>query len=683
MAITSRPQDKHALLFTGTTASPYMRDIENVYQVLTQYYNYPPTNITLVFGAPPPSTSSFPGSTVVTITTATQLDGALATFADAASGPASGLPALSTSALLYFTGGVDPASHDLATSDSATPDHFDPPWLRARLGAFTACHLHVVMQQRYGGRYQPALTGSGLGNWSFTAADVTGEYSPFDWTDGGYFTQGWVKALKLELLPDGNYADTLGPGAEATDLLVSLREAQLGAKQVQDLLAADLEETITAAYDDAGGVQHLGLPAFLIRDGVPSWWESADIYLTHPNHSSAPTGHFYIPDLPGAVGVFNNTIHVDVRNVGTHPVRRYSLGIELFRTGAGVTNVQVAVPDITPLGGVLLPMALSAIGTSADRKDTYSWNTAFTQGITHLCVKADAERLSSGITFSWDILADDFEAQANTDEMPIALRGAEDAASAEDAIDDLRGRKVHHYGLVNRSSSRRRFLLVFPPRYEELAREVNVRWFAAGKDKKSERAPLEIEERPVRHIPFTLEAGEARDLVVEVRVDRRFEGKEIRLPFEIVAEIDHAEEGAAPPAKRALRESDKRAFAPRKIRWPEAKELAEGPRKLAAIAGVTIVVRISAATLGGRVLSAHGKPVARARVVLQTAGGLQGATRITDAEGRYAFTGINPDVYNVVTELAGQRSPERMVALFPGKEEILDLRHDELRACME
>src|SRR3954468_5572510 len=105
MAITNRPQDKHALLFTGPTAPQFMADIQNVYGVLTGYYNYPPANITVVLGGP--ATAPFPGSTVHLNATGAGPDAALGSSPAAASAPPAGLPGLSRTALLYVTGGAD------------------------------------------------------------------------------------------------------------------------------------------------------------------------------------------------------------------------------------------------------------------------------------------------------------------------------------------------------------------------------------------------------------------------------------------------------------------------------------------------------------------------------------------------------------------------------------------------
>jgi hypothetical protein len=53
MTITYRSEDKYAFLFSGPTTDRFLKDLENVFQTLTEYYNYPPGNITVVLGSTP------------------------------------------------------------------------------------------------------------------------------------------------------------------------------------------------------------------------------------------------------------------------------------------------------------------------------------------------------------------------------------------------------------------------------------------------------------------------------------------------------------------------------------------------------------------------------------------------------------------------------------------------------
>jgi hypothetical protein len=667
MAITSRPQDKFAFLFTGPTLPNFLADLQNVFAALTQYYNYPAANVTVVLGSTPAVMPSFPGATVTTIASIAALDTALTSCAGAASGPASGMPGFSTTALLYFTGGGDNSTGPATLlTDGGSPsatNTVDAAWLTPRLNAFTDCHVDVVMQQSFAGGFLTALTGSTSSQWSFTHACGPTETSYGTVPNGGFFTFGWTKGLKYEVLPPGTpnagqYADTLGSAGEGTNNLISLEEAKEFGKQVHD---PDTGGLATPGYSAFGGAQYLGLPAFLIRDSPPfAWWESPDIYLTHPNHPAAPAGDLYIPDAMGASAPFNNTITVDVRNVGTHPVRRYSLGIELFKTGVGPMTEQHTVSDKVPAGGLLLPIDSADIGTASDQKDTTGWNTAFTVGTTHECVKAEAKLLSTDVDFSWSIEANDFEGQRNTDEMPMPPMPP--IPPSPSPMQDIQGMKQHVYGLHNRFDEPRRFAVLFPPDFDKLRDKVDLAWFPQTAGRDSENDPLEVVQEPWPHLLLTLKAGEKREILLRARMKRGFKSKEeVRLPFAIVVE------GEWPENRREV--------------WTEGwtaagREEWGGLNRLnfAAIAGFTVVIRQAAATLKGTVVDRDNKPIARAQVFLRTMDGLQGAVLTTDDQGRFAFVDVNPDVYRVRAEAGTWRSSEQTLVLGEDTHERLDLR---------
>ena len=668
MAITSRPQDKFAFLFTGPTVPRFLKDLENVFQALTGYYNYPAANITVVLGSTPASIPSFPGATVTTIASIADLDTALTTFAAAASGPASGMPGFSKTSLLYFTGGGDnstgPSTLLTDGGSVSSTNTVNAAWLTTRLNAITDCHVNVVMQQGFSGGFLSALTGSTLTQWSFTHSCSAAQGTAFgDNMVGSFFTHGWVRGLKFEVLPAGTpnvgqYADMLGSVGEATNYLISFEEAKEFGKQVHDALG--FSSFASPGYGGLGGAQYPGLPSFLIRDGSPAWWESPDIYLTHPNHPEPP-GDLYIPDALGAVAPFNNTITIDVRNVGTHPVRRYSLGIELFKTGVGPTTEQNTISDKAPTGGLLLPIDLADIGTGADLKDITEWNTPFTVGTTHECIKAEAKLLSASVDFSWDIVVNDFEGQRNTDQMPLPP-----APPSPPPFPDIQGIKQHVYGLYNRFDAPRRFAVVFPPEYEKLRDRLDLTWFAHSTGKRSENDQLRVIEEPQPHLLFRLKAGEAREILLRTQMKRGFgEKEEIRLPFSIVVDGERPEDG-----RETLLENIRGAIFGRK----SGEALAFNRENFAAIAGFTVVIRQAAATLNGTVLDRNNRPAARAKVFLRTVDGLQGGVVTTDDDGRFEFANINPDVYRVVTEAENWRSDEQIILLGGHKREQLDLR---------
>lgn len=650
MTITHRSEDKYAFLFTGPTTNCFLKDLENVFQTLTEYYNYSPGNITVVLGSTPSVMPSFPGASIITIASAADLNTAMTDFAATASGPAPGLPGLWKTALLYFTGGGihDASGSKLVIDGGSGTNNVNPSWLTSRLNVFGSCHVNVVMQQSYAGGFISALTGSTLTQWSFTSACSETQESYGNNTEGGFFTLGWIKGLKLETLPAGTpdagkYADQLGSISGSTDRIVSLEEAKEFGKQVHDLMG--FGSFSVPGYNGSGGPQYLGLPYFLIRDGSPSWWESPDIYLTHPNHSWVPPGDLYIPDMMGATPPYNNTINIDTRNIGTHPVRAYSLGIELFKTGAGVTNEQHTVCDKIPSGILLLPIDLTDIGTPADEKDTCQWNIPFYIGVTHECVKAEAKLLCSDVDFSWSVTANDFEGQRNTDEMSIVPPPPQPMPSR-----NLQGFMEHIYGIKNTFDTPRRFILVFPENFQKYRDVLELKWFAMPAGRKAEVVPFEVVAEPVPHIPIMLKSGEMRDILLRVAIKPKFDFKDgVKLPFNILVEGD----------------------------WPgNARETAFATHlpAYAPIAGFTVMVRKGSTTLKGIVLDAKKKPVENARVLIHTVDNLQGAVLTTDRSGRYTSMEINPNVYRVSADAGNWRSKEQILVLLGGKEKPVELQ---------
>lgn len=659
MTITSSPEDKFAFLFTGPTDKDrFIRDIENVVQVLTEYYNYPPEHITVVHGPGDPALN-VPSEVDVLppIQDKADFKNKLENFLNENSG-------LDHTVLLYFTGGGDNTNGPKLLIDGSAPTDSNvvgPAWLIDRLDNFSGGSLNVVMQQSYSGGFQSALQNSSLSKWSFTCACSDSEISWGTGEEGSFFTHYWLKGLKFETLPagtddPGKFADELGFGFEAMNLTISLEEAADFGKQFHDYM--DYGSFSTPGYAENQGPHYLGLPEFLIRDGDP-WWESPDIFLRHPNHpwvdDDVDSEDLYIPDDPGPPSDWwNNTIHVEVRNVGTHPVRVYSLGIELFETGCGGAS-EKHTANIDLSDEILFPIDLADIETDDDAKDTYEWNTPFYETDTHRCVKAKAKLLPfpPDVDFAWSVQANNFEGQRNIDEMP--MKGP---LPERTPVANLQGFKEHVYTIRNPFDVPHTFYLVFPEKYPEHKKYLNLTW-AEFTGPQRKRIPLEVVEKPVPHIPLRLKPGQGKEIVLsaemnpksnlraEMNPKSKFPRRGIRLPFDILV----------------------------KGKWDRARKskyaaLLPG---CAPISGVTVVIKERGVTLEGKVLDSRRKPVPGASISLRTLNGLQEAHIEADRKGRYTFPDINPDIYQIHAETGSRRSKKQMIVLLTRKREVFDI----------
>lgn len=644
MTITSSPEDKFAFLFTGPTHKDrFIKDIENVVQVLTEYYNYPAGHITVVLGSENAEPLLPFGVENITIHDKDEFKNKLEAFLTQNFGP-------DHTVLLYFTGGGDNTNGPTLLIDGSMPNDtgsnvVDPTWLKNRLNTFSSGHLNVVMQQAYSEGFLSALTNSGLSQWSFTFACSDIQDSLGNGTQGSFFTYYWLKGLKFETLPQGTddpgkYADELGSGDEATNLQISLEEAADFGKQFHDL--AGYGSSSTPGYADDQGPHYLGEPEFLIRDGVP-WYESPDIYLTHPNHPGVDDNpdaeDLYIPDDPvEAQYPFNNTIHVVVRNVGTHPVRAYSLGIELFETGCSGASVQ-DTPYIELSNEILFPIDLADIETD-DKKDTYEWNTSFYETAPHRCVKAEAKLLHDHVDFAWSPYSNDFEGQRNIDKMTIIP-----SLEERTPVANLQGYKEHVYTIRNPFDVPHTFYFVFPEKYPEYKKYISLT-FAEFTGPQRKRIPLKVVEKPVPHIPFKLKPGQRKEFLLhaEMNPKSKFPREGIRLSFDILVE---GKWDKARTSKHAV--------------------LLPG---CAPISGITVVITERGVTLEGKVLDSRRKPVPGASISLRTLNGLQKAHIRADKKGRYTFQDINRDIYQIQAGIGSRRSKEQMIVLLNEKEEF-------------
>lgn len=656
---TILPGDKYAFLFSGPAGARELKDLENVVALLVEYYNYPLANIRIILGSTPELMPGFSGVTAGLISSQAELETRLADFTATAAGA-------NKTVLLYFTGYGDRVSGEakLVINGGSPSISIDPAWLTVRLNAFGASQVNVVMQQSYSGGFSSALTGSTLSGWTFSFACSATEQSYGDdpVVMGSYFTHAWTRGLKLEALPwstpdYGKYADQLGATSEGTNLLVSLQEAVIFGKQIHDYDSSyDMAELSTPGYSGSGGSpQYLGLPDLLIRDGSP-WYESPDITLTHPNSPwvdlDPVNQDLYIADSPPPPpppGEFNNTIHIKVRNTGTHPVRLYSLAMDLFWTGGGGAGTDpYEIFDVVPAGGVLKPIDLADIGTVTDIFDTHSKNILFLNTSTHRCIKVEVKRFSTGadgLDHDWDPLLRTFEAQRNIDIMPLA-------PPAPAPFPGLAGIKKHIYAIRNPFKQPHNFFILFPENYFEFENKIKFNWQEVPRDRTSEQIPLPVTMRPYPHIALQLQAGAEKKIQLSVELNAEFVlDKDVVLPFSILAENPDGN-GENINFRKATVALNDNVFD---------------------FAGFTVVIKKGSGTIKGIILNREGKPAAGAKVFLRTVNDLQGAVAITRNDGAFDFDTINADVYKMIAEGEGWRSKEQIIALTDGRLENLQV----------
>lgn len=666
---TKNPNDKYAFLFSGPTGDRELKDLQNVAETLIEYYNYPISHVKIVLGSTPSVTPSFSGATPAIVASQVQLENELTNFI-------SSFPAdANKTVLLYFTGwgtrDEDENIVKLAIDAGSPPTYVGPEWLTTQLNAFgtSEINVNVVMQQNNCGGFSSALEKSDLKNWTFTFACSATEpsYGDFPVVKGSYFTYAWTHGLKLQALPaleppepgttrlTWNFADQVDGSTEG---LVSLEKALIFGKLIHDFALGDGQSGVSEPeYLGPSGSppypsRYLGLPDLIIRDSSdPQWYESPDITLTHPNHpwvdDDPANQDLYIADAPPPPpppGLFNNTVNVKIRNLGTHPVRLYSLAMDLFWSGGGgVGTDPYDIPDIVPAGGVLKPIDQTDIDTPNDIWDSHAKNIKFENTSTHRCIKVEVKHLSSDIDHHWATHFRDEEGQRNIDLMTVVP-----PPPLSTPFPEITGVKKHIYAFRNPFGQLRNFYLVFPENYFNYHNQIRFNWFDVTLGRESEQIPLKIRMRPRPHIPLSLQEGEERMLLFSAELNPKFAlDEDVVLPFDILMENPRGEDDNVNPRKAAV------------VVEPN----------VVAFAGLTVVIKKAVGTIKGVILDRNGKPAAGAKVFLRTINDLQGATVKAEEDGTFNFEMIDGDVYKIIAEGEGWRSKEKIIPLTDGRVE--------------
>ena len=679
MPVSSRPSDKFAFLLTGPTTARYMQDLKNVFDTLTGFYNFPAANIWVVQGS---NTFQNPGD--FTGANMDPLDSGgdplqnlkdifhsvtTASFIKEITDHIAGDPPPAgeyCTVVLYFTGCRDAASatldlvirpgsgsNEITLSSADLIDLIQYP----RVGptgnpALRECLLNVIMQQDYCGSYNSSSALSGnilINNRCFTFACGDSESSA-PGAAGGQFTETWVKGLQ--------WAERLdNPGLSGDPVYYNKYSDQI--PPMGDLFHINLEQACEFAkkraevanygfYQALNGetAMYLGKPVFLIQDGDPYWWATPDIYLTHLLIGDT-TKHtnLYIPDTISPPTI-NNRINVAVRNIGTHPVRSYRIGVRVYGTPADGVLVTQEVNGQVPEGIVLKPAYRNPIDNSLsnDNHDLFKWDTPFYEGTTHECVWAKVQLPTDDVAlnpfdFSWHVTTKDEEAQRNTDEGYDPPR----SASGKLAGDSFRGNKQHVFRIQNPFKETHKFIICSVPEFQRSLNSAVINWYS-GADKKRINLKFVKIEKGYSGFSFILKGGETKIIIGEFRFKPEAKDKRVSFPVEILVDRITGSE----------------------TRKPIAPSL-QG--KFAALTGFTIILRDEAVNLICSVVDKNGKPVPDSVVRIQTVNRLAEENIKVNNHGEISLKSINPDVYRIKARAKTGESVEKIVPVF-GREAV-------------
>ncbi len=650
MPVTPRPQDKFAFLFTGPTDQRFQKDLLNIYVTLTEFYNYPASNIWVVWGGPNNLSASFLGAHTTSISTPAELSTQYTAFAAAveANIPDSTITNSKNVALIYITGiGNDATGGPFGTPPDLVIKPGSPDVTMTSLELknmllatpFSQSHINLIMQQDFANSFTADLYNMGISSNDKTVTCVNGSQTSSGDVDGGNFTKGWISALRqidtVNVSGVPTYADELPYASEP--YLVALEQAK---EFAQIMKSPEIYN-----FSSQGETALPGKPSFLIRDGdnTVGFWESPDIYLTHPNDTLHPgkTDDLFKTDATGASPPFNNTINVVFRNIGTHPVRCYTLGIKVYRTPFDITSDTLTQTGRKPAGLVLKPTFQSGYNVfSNNNTETYSWPTPFYTGTTHQCLWAKVYLplpVGTQFDFAWNVIVNDNEAQRNTDPGSDPPKGG----SKPKAGDQFRGNKKHKYFIHNPFRETYQFMITTLPEYQKSLNSVEMNWFVIGNDNKWKRIKPEKIEKGFNAISFILKGGETKSFLGEFGFKAGAKGK-FRLPMEILI--------------------DKKSGSDSRI--PAAPSLRE---KFAAISGFTIILTYEPADIICMVVDKKGNPDQTAIVHIQTINGLQKESIPVNKNGELILKAINPDVYRMKATAKSGESIDQIIQLSGGE----------------
>jgi hypothetical protein len=494
------------------------------------------------------------------------------------------------------------------------------------------------MQQDFANLFTTDMYSNGIISADKTVTNVNGNQASSGDDTGGNMTKGWIAALRqIETVLVGGldkYADELTYPLEP--YIVSIEQAKE---------FAQLKSTLEIySFQTLGETACLGKPSLLIQDGDNStvgWWESPDLYLTHPKDTAHPDkkDDLFLTDPVGTTSNFNNIINVVFRNIGTHPVRRYRLGIKVYRSPFDIDKDAIDLVSHMPADLVLRPTNLQSHNNfSNSYKETVQWPNAFLTGTTHLCLWAKVEFPSaSAFNWDWNVLVNENEAQRNTD--PGSDPPKDDKRPRPG--DHFRGNKKHKYFIHNPFRETHLFMITTVPEYQRSMSSASMSWYYANEDSKWKRMKFVNIEKGFGGYEFTLKGGEVKCILGEFGFKPGSKVKKLRLPVEILI--------------------DKKSGS--NSRKPLALSLGD---KFAAIAGLTIIMTYEPAEITCRVVDKKLNPIPEALIHIETINGLQEETFHVNKNGELLLKSINPDVYRIKAKLKNTDSNEVILQLSGG-----------------
>ncbi|HVN59450.1 MAG TPA: carboxypeptidase-like regulatory domain-containing protein [Bacteroidales bacterium] len=676
MAVSLLSLDKYAILVSGDTSPRYLKDIENVYKTIRNYYGYPENNIWVVLGNNLATPAGVPLSRIFTLpsdsTTKDTFNTYFSQFVAAAN--TAPLPAASLSdpfknsrkagdqstGFVYFTGvGMNQNSDYqvvIGKDGTGTDVLYSTLDLLSQLLTVNFL-LQIVMQQNYsGGFYDNFFTGLSC-DGSITYSCQNNETTSGTAANGSEMTSIWVQALQMVTSPTGIYAGKFAdelpaPNDNIADNLISLEKAILYVTSQTPGI------TGTAQYKFLGSTEkhYLGMPQLLIRDGSPTYWISPDVYLSHPD--VAPDFLESSMDNPMSEYVvdtgtdYNNFIHVCVRNHGTHPVRKFHVGGIVFLSGcSGPGNSDTALVTNADMGGILCPVPCDSPVQTDDPPVIRSFEHVFYQvhftDTNHRCLRGKAILYdSTGIDFNtlaWDILGMDDEAQRNIDFWVT-----------KKSIPQGTGKKKRvPFWMGNPLMIPARLTFMVPAEVHKISGMVETS-FAFINDKKRTKLSLPPKElNKIHGFTADLKPGQGTNIEVEFTLTEKFFLKEdVVLNFPIVME-----------GRRNSRH-----------KWPLGFVI---PPNQTLIGGVTIVLRSGSADVSGKVLQKGAVPPKQCTVTVTSQDGDIEAVANTDKGGCFEIHGMSPGVWRIHAVSGEIKSPDRLLVLKSGskKEISIDLMH--------